>query len=220
MGEIAWLRTAGAAGIVYMLCSVVAGLIDSATEVDETEAAAAQVAAFMTEGNRIVARVLFLVAALAFLLFLVGLHHRLRRAEGHGVGATAALAGGLVWVSIDLTGAPSTFLAARIPAVAGTPDALVALWGAQLGGISSRVGYGLMLLAAGVVVVSTAALPRWSGWLAVMLGTLTVLDAAVPLGPTVILTGWTFFLNPVWVLLAGAALVARPGVPEAARVPA
>lgn len=220
MGEIAWLRIAGTAGVVYMLCSVVAGLIDSATEVEETAAAPAQVVAFMSEGNRLVARVLFLLAALAFLVFLVGLHHRLRHAEGHGIGATATLAGGLVWVGIDLTGAPATFLAARVPAVAGTPDALVALWGAQLGGISSRVAYGLMLLAAGVVVVSTVALPRWLGWFGLVLGTLTVLDATVPFGPTVILTGWTFFLNPLWVLLAGVALLTRPGVPRRPAVPA
>ncbi|WP_219415837.1 hypothetical protein [Pseudonocardia nigra] len=97
--------------------------------------------------------------------------------------------------------------------MARSEDALVALWAAQLGGISSRVAFGLMLLAAGLVVVTTRALPRWLGWLGIVLGALTVLDAAVPFGPTVVLTGWTFFLDPLWVLLTGVALLRRP-VPD------
>lgn len=217
MDEKTWMRIAGVAGILTFLCWVTAGVIDSGTEVEESTATAQQVARFMTEeGNRSVSRALFILASAGFMVLLVAVYRRLRVAERHGMGATAALVGGVAWVALNIDGAPSNFLAAWLPAAEASPDALVAIWATNVAGVTSSVALSVMLLATGAVSVATRALPRWLGWAALVLGVLELVDSIAPFGPTVIVTGWTFFLVPLWILATGIALLRRPAVTAAA----
>jgi hypothetical protein len=71
--------------------------------------------------------------------------------------------------------------------------------------ILSGTGQALLLLATGSVVVTSGVLPRWVGWIAVVLG---VLALALPfIGPL-----WT----GIWVLITSIVVLARAG--SAARV--
>jgi hypothetical protein len=143
-------------------------VLDSRTEPEEATATAEQVSVFKKATEREPAARARRVPArgVLFVVFLAGLHRRLRAADPSGALATAALAGGTAWAALAIHNAPTSFLAAQLPPVNASPDALVAIWGMDIAGVANGIALAVVLLAVGAAAFGAAALPRWLGGMA------------------------------------------------------
>ena len=156
----------------------------------------------------------FLSPLLAALVVLFASHIRTMVRDRHlvpGPGPTVLLAGAVLWGSGILIG--STLSLAVTSAsdhgqaqVAQTMNVLCNdAWLPFIAGIA------VTLLGAGITVLGTGILPRWMGWVALVVG---VVSLAGPGG----FAG--FFVGPLWLLVAGVLLARAPVPtrPEAATV--
>jgi hypothetical protein len=142
------------------------------------------------------------VGAGCLVFFSAQLHKVLRDAEGReGLLSLVAFAGGLIVaiaIAVDRT---------MLFAVAATADdidplgvqALNALYGNDF--LPFALGMQVLLLAAGISVIRSAALPRWLGWIAVALGAVAV----SPVGFATVVGGG------LWILTASVVLSVRAG---------
>jgi hypothetical protein len=147
---------------------------------------------------------LLIFAAFFFLWFLGALHGVLRSAEGEGGGiSTVALAGGLVFITLVLTGAaveivyPATL--ARFENFA--PDAQLGFLSLALSGWMYRfalVGMSALVAATSVVVISTGVMPRLLALAGFVAALFALLRFLIPLGG---------ILGLVWVLAVSALLL-------------
>jgi hypothetical protein len=147
---------------------------------------------------------LLIFAAFFFLWFLGALHGVLRSAEGEGGGiSTVALAGGLVFITLVLTGAaveivyPATL--ARFENFA--PDAQLGFLSLALSGWMYRfalVGMSALVAATSVVVISTGVMPRLVALAGFVAALFALLRFLIPLGG---------ILGLVWVLAVSALLL-------------
>jgi hypothetical protein len=136
---------------------------------------------------------LLIFAAFFFLWFLGALHGVLRSAEGEGGGiSTVALAGGLVFITLVLTGAaveivyPATL--ARFENFA--PDAQLGFLSLALSGWMYRfalVGMSVLVAATSVVVISTGVMPRLVALAGFVAALFALLRFLIPLGAS---SGW------------------------------
>ena len=100
-------------------------------------------------------------------------------------------------VSLALVGASNATLEESVQAL----NVLNAsLW------IPSIIGLATMLLGAGLAVLRTGILPRWLGWVAAVVGVVSLLGPGGFLGA---------FIAPFWVGVAGIMLYIRPAEPAA-----
>jgi hypothetical protein len=153
------------------------------------------------------------VAAITLLFWAGHLRRVLRDAEGPtGVLSAVAFAGAIVFAAGAIVGGTIHFALADYSDHTDVVDPLVfqALnafdWDNFL---FFPVGLGTMLLASGISTLRHGALPKWSGWLAIVLG-ITFLTPAFPVG---------LFGSAVWVLVVSIVLMMRAGGPQAAPAP-
>lgn len=140
--------------------------------------------------------------ALCALLVLFFSHLRdLARAGDAGVGPTVMLAGAVLWAAGLLFGS-SLGLAVVGAAdhgqkdVAQTLNVLIAAdW------IPFIAGVAITLIGAGMTVLRTTFLPRWLGWVALVVGVISVIGPGGFLG---------FFVAPLWMIVAGVLLLREP----------
>ncbi len=72
------------------------------------------------------------------------------------------------------------------------------------GWIPLTIGIAVLLLGAGISVLRTAVLPRWMGWVALVVGIISLLGPGGFVG---------FFVGPLWIAAAGIMLAVRKDVP-------
>ncbi len=158
-----------------------------------------------------------LLAQAVFVVFATGLWGILRHAEGgtgwiSTVGLVAAGALLAITVAGDLVPGAAVFYAG--PAVDPAVASLL-LHAKRLAEMLSVPFIGLFLSSAAIVVLRTAALPRWVGWSAAAIAAIAVVT--LPLGYEPSQT--SFFLALLWILAVSVRLLARPAANSRANVP-
>jgi hypothetical protein len=134
------------------------------------------------------------------LLFAAGLRARARQLGKNDVGATVMLAGAVLWASGILLG--STIELALLSSsdhkqadVAHVANVLSnADWLPFIGGIA------IFMLGAGLAVLTSRFAPRWLGWVAIVVGVVSLAGPGGFIG---------FFVAPVWMLVVGIMLAVR-----------
>lgn len=127
------------------------------------------------EGSVIVASIIATFAALLFVFFGGVLRRVLRDAEGPGgVLSAVAFGGTLIFATGVALDATITFALADAAdkLQPGSVQTLVALWNNDY--LVFALGLALFLLASGISIVRHGALPKWIGWVAIVLGVLTI----------------------------------------------
>lgn len=146
-------------------------------------------------------------AALSALLVLFFSHLRnLARDRDAGAGPTVMVAGAVLWAAGLLLG--STLGLALVSSsdhhqadVAQTLNVLNAAdWIPFIGGIA------VTLIGAGMTVLATSLVPRWLGWVAIVVGIISLAGPGGFLG---------FFVAPIWVLVVGVLLLREPAATPA-----
>jgi hypothetical protein len=150
------------------------------------------------------------VLALLLLLFFSQLRAVARAsALGAGPGPTVMIGGAVVWAGGLLIG---SWLDLAVVAsakhhqegVAQTLNVLIASnWIPYIAGIA------VTLVGAGMTVLSTGVLPRWLGWVALVVGIIALAGPGGFLG---------FFVAPLWILVAGIVLLRAEMTAEPATV--
>ncbi len=150
---------------------------------------------------------LMVVALVAVIPFAAALWRTLRDAEGEpALLSTTMLGGAFVWVALKLASATPEFaLHWRSQAMSAQLASALHDMG-DIAFVMAWVPQALMLGCAAAIILRTAVLPRWLGWLAAV--TSVVLLASVPVSNHVPPLG--VFLMLLWVLATSIVLVRRP----------
>ena len=139
------------------------------------------------------------VLALLLLLFFSQLRSVARAsALGAGAGPTVMIGGAVVWASGLLIGSwlDLALVASAKHHQEGVAQTLNVLSAADW--IPFIAGIAVTLVGAGMTVMSTGVLPRWMGWVALVVGVIALAGPGGFLG---------FFLSPLWILVAGVMLL-------------
>ena len=209
MQQNRWERLAPLTGVVSVAIIVAVFAIGGNTP--EGEDGAAKVQAFYIKHHDKHAALAFILAlAVPFLLFFVSsLRSDLRRAGGTGQLANAAFAGGVlaavgfgILASVHLALAESAAHARTI----GTTQTLNVLDGNDF--IPAVAGIALLVFASGASAIRHGGLPKWLGWVGIVIG----IAAFTPAGFFAFLAGGLWVLI-VSLLLTRARSAARPAVP-------
>jgi hypothetical protein len=170
-------RWAPIGGIVFVALMVVGTFFVG--DVPTADAPEQEITDYLADSDNhtrnIVGAYLWTVGALTFLLFLTRLRSDLRRAEG-GTGALANLAFGAgvvfaaVWMVSAAVFASVAYAVELRDAPVTDPDLVRVL--PPMGRLLLLLGAGfaglLLLLAASVVILRTAVLPKWLAWLGIV----------------------------------------------------
>jgi hypothetical protein len=200
-------RWAPVGGIVFVVLMVVGSMLIG--DVPAPDATGQQIVDYLADsGNHtrnIVGAYLWVIGALAFLWFLVRLHHDIRRAEG-GTGSLSTLAFG-AGVAFAAVWMVSAAVLAAVPyaielrhAPISDPDLVRVLPAAgrlllQGGGFAGL----LVVLAASVAIFRTRVFPRWLGWLGIVAAIVLLFDVVY----LNIFPFWT------WVFIASVVMLMR-----------
>jgi hypothetical protein len=149
------------------------------------------------QGRTTFAALLAPAAGAALVVFACYLRSRVRDSGHTGVGPTVFVSGTILWAS-------GIFLGSTIDLVlvgaAHHNQAQVA----ETANVFSNdtwipfiAGVAIMLIGAGWTVLSTGVLPKWLGWIALVVGLISLVGPGGFLG---------FFVGPLWLLVAGIML--------------
>lgn len=202
-------------GVLFVALVIVAAII-TGDPPDATEDSAQEVLDFYAdnEDELFLGSLLFGLGAVALLFFAGWLRKVLRDAEGPGhILSTVAFGGAIVLAVGIATQATFTTAIADVaddiedPVVFQTLNALS--WGYW---VPFAVGIITFFLATGISVVRHGALPKWLGWVAIVVGIVMFTPAFIVAGP----------VAGLWVLVVSimSALRARPGGAPSAPAPA
>jgi hypothetical protein len=201
-------------GILAVALWVVAIVIlEGSTDAPDERAPAAEYLQYYSDDETplLVGGFIFMLGAVVFLWFLALLRARLGPA---GATAAAAFAGGIA-ASVCLLLLPGAEMAAAISvgedhdvgaeaaqALHSIPDMFF---------IGAELSLAVLVAAVGVASVRTRVLPRWFGWVSLLLALVLLI---VPIG-------WAgmLFAFPLWTIVVSVLLVLRPGQPAAAPEP-
>jgi Domain of unknown function (DUF4386) len=179
-----WERWAWAGGIVYVVALLAESVIAVGVGLTHDESAAAIAKGLHAHEQRLIAiACLSIVYTVGFVLYLWPLYHRMRgTAEAPNSLSTLVLVGGVLFVTlhsvsdVGITG----MLGAKVAGYSAQHDqglsySLYYLTYAldSVGDVFASVGY----LAAGVLILQRAVLPRWLGWVALLTSPMLVLQA-------------------------------------------
>src|SRR5437588_1242034 len=209
MQQSRWERLAPLSGVLSVAIIVAVFAIGGSTPEEHDSAAKVQ-AFYIKHHDKHAALAFILALAVPFLLFFVSsLRSDLRRAGGTGQLANAAFAGGVlaavgfgILASVHLALAESAAHARTI----GTTQTLNVLDGNDF--IPAVAGVALLLFAAGASAIRHGGLPKWLGWVGIVIGVV----AFTPAGFFAFLAGGLWVLI-VSLLLTRARSAARPAVP-------
>jgi hypothetical protein len=158
------------------------------------------------QGRITLAALLSPVASALLILFVSDLRNRAREGGAGGVGLSVLMSGGILWASGLLFG--SVFDLALVGAsdhgqgqIAQTAKNVLSndAW------IPFIAGIAITLLGAGLTVFGSGMLPRWLGWVALVVGVVSFAGPGGFLG---------FFVGPLWLLVAGVLLSRQPATTE------
>jgi hypothetical protein len=206
-----WERFAPLTGFISV--AIIVAVFAIGGETPEGEDGAAKVQSFYLKHHDKHAALAFIMAiAVPFLLlFASSLRSDLRRAGGTGQFANAAFAGGVlagvgfaILATVHLALAESAAHARTL----ATTQTLNVLDGNDF--IPIAAGVGLLVLAAGASAVRHGGLPKWLGWIGIVIG----IAAFTPAGFFALLAGG------LWILIASILLVIARGAVTVERAPA
>jgi hypothetical protein len=207
-----WERLAPLTGVVFVLIVVLVFAIGGSTPGEH--ATAQKVQAFYTKHHdKHMALAFIMTISIPFLLFFASaLRYDLRRAGGTGQLANASFAGGV------LAAAGFAILAFVHLALASAADSINTIGTTQVLNVLDNndyipmgAGVAVLVLAAGMSVVRHGGLPKWMGWVGIVLGVLSFTPAGF----------FTFLLSGVWIVIAGILLTqARRSAGPAPAAPA
>jgi hypothetical protein len=205
-----WPAWAPLLGIVFVVLAVLAGLISG--ETPDIKDSPQKILDFYNDNDssQQIAGALLTWGCVAFLFFLGVLRSTLRVAEeGPARLSAVAFAGGIVLAIGMLAFAGFTFTLGDA-ADHLTPDAAQALNALNSDFfLPLAAGGGTLMLATGICIVRTRALPAWLGWLAVVIGIVAITPAGF-FGFLAFLV-WTIIVSIVlWRAGTGAAAAAPP----------
>jgi hypothetical protein len=194
-----WL--APLAGIVFFVLAVVGFLVQGEPP-DVTEEPVREVVEHYTDNKDsvMVGSAIVTIGATFFVLFFGYLRKVLRAAEGEGgVLSLVAFAGAVIFaIGVAVDGTISFALAETADDIDPTAvQALSALWENDF--LPFALGVQVMLLATGLSVIRHGALPKWLGWVALLLAVIAV----TPIGFI------AFLATGIWVLVVSVLLTLR-----------
>ena len=202
-----WERLAPLTGVVFVVIAVAVFAIGGSTPGEHDTGREVQ-NFYGQHHDKHSALAFILTLAIPFLIFFVStLRYELRGAGGTGQLANAAFAGGIVAAAgfgilafIHLALASAASSANTI----GTTQVLNVLDGNDF--IPMVSGIAVLLLASGLSVVRHGGLPKWLGWVGIVLGVLTFTPAGF----------FGFLASGVWIVIASVLLtLARRSVAPA-----
>lgn len=190
-------RLAPLTGVVFLIVVLVAFIVGG--ETPDNDDSTAEIVSYWRDNDtrQVVGGWILGVAALLLVWFGGSLRRTISRAEG-GDGRLAAICfAGTVMASIGMLLFGSLTFAAATEADEVPPEVLhtISVLNNTLFFPLSG-GAALMLVAAGLAIVYTAALPRWLGWVAIVIGVLIL----TPLGFFALLA-WLLWVAVVSILL-------------------
>ena len=195
-------RFAPLTGLLAIVLGVVAGVLAS-TWADEpgSKASGAEIASWMTDKSWqiIIAGWLWWLAGLAFLWFLASLRSVLGRGEGGDRRVTTiAFSSGTIAVALFMLGAAAIVSGAGAEEFSDrqiTPSLAEALFVFGNGEgifLAVELAVGVLAVATAIVVLRTAVLPKWYGWLDLVYGVWLLI---LPIG-------WIGAIGfPIWILV-------------------
>lgn len=198
-------------GLVFVVAYIAVAFLLGEGQ-DATEKSAEQLVTYYRDHDteQTVGALLIGVTAITLLFWAGELRRVLRDAEGsQGTLSAVAFAGAIVFAGGAIVGATIHFALADYSDNTDVVDPLVfqALnafdWSNFL---FFPVGLGTMLLASGICAIRHGALPKWLGWVAIVLG-ITFLTPAFPVG---------LFGTAIWVLAVSTVWLIRGRAPQAA----
>jgi hypothetical protein len=154
------------------------------------------------QGRSLVSAFLAPLGATLLVLFAAHLRAIARgRGDSGGTGPTVLLSGAILWAAGILVGSTTTLALVQAAdhdqaQIAQTMNVL-----ANSGWVPFIGGLAVMLIGAGLTVLSTGILPRWMGWVAAVVGVVSLAGPGGFLG---------FFVAPLWLLVAGVLLARTP----------
>ena len=192
-----WERLAPLTGLVFVAIVVAVFATGGSTPGDHDSAREVQ-SFYGQHHDKHMALAFIMAISIPFLLFFVSiLRYELRRAGGTGQLANAAFAGGvlaaagfgiLAFVHLALADAGDSVK------TIGTTQALNVLDNNDF--LPMAAGMGVLVLAAGLSVVRHGGLPKWLGWVGVVIG----VAAFTPAG------FFAFLLSGIWVAIVSILL--------------
>ncbi len=179
-----WERYAWAAGIIYVIALVAESVVAVGVGLTQNDSAGKMAnALYEHRGRLVVIACLSVVYVASFLIYLWSLYNLLRRTPDRPrLLAPLVLAGGVLFVALH---------AVSDIGITGLVGAKLAAYGAQHDhGVSyslylltyafdsvADVFGSLFALATGLIVLKTGVLPRWLGWVSILVGILFFLQA-------------------------------------------
>jgi hypothetical protein len=192
-----WAPLTGVAFVVLLILSfIVAG-----EPPDANEDVQKIVAHYKDNKDAIFAGALLSMAAAVLLVFFANtLRKTLHREEGAGGGTSPIVLAGatIIATGAAIDGTISIALAEAVEDIdPAATQALQALWDNDF--LPLALGLSLFFLGAGISIVRHGGLPKWLGWIAILLG----IAAITPVGFAAFLGG------AVWVLVASVMMTLR-----------
>jgi hypothetical protein len=197
-------------GLLFVLLAVVGSLI-AGEPVDATNPPQEIVDHYIDDKDAIqIGSAILAFGVVAFLFFASYLRSVLRRQEGEGgILAPLTLVGGAVMatgLAIDIT-TQFAIAEAADDLEPASVQALQALWDNDFFPIA--IGLVVFLLSSGIAIVRTGVLPKWLGWVAIVLAVVGM----TPLGFAAFLAGG------LWIAIVSVMLSMRDRRPTIANVP-
>jgi hypothetical protein len=205
-----WSRLAPLTGVLFALIGVVA-FVTSAGESPKASASSAKVIAFYSTHRSEVetSAILFALAFLVVVLWAASLRSYLRRtAAAEGLGALV-LAGGVLMAAGALTASGVEYGLAHNLSHLGPESAQSLNLVSQEVFLPLLAGAFAFAIASGLSILRGARLPKWLGWVAILLG----IAALIPPAGIVGLFGFI-----VWSAVVSILIYVRSGRPESTRV--
>jgi hypothetical protein len=193
-----WARYAPLSGLLFVALVVVSIIVTGFDSVDSNDSTQ-KVVDFWTEndGEQMAGAFIGALSLVPFLWFLGSLRSALRTGEG-GTGRLSAIAyaGGIVLASGAAVDASLQFAVAEsagdVPT--GVTHTLSVLYSNFF--LVFPVGVGTLLLAAGLAILRTKVMPAWLGWVAFLLGIVSLTPAGF----------FAFLVVLVWVAVVSVVL--------------
>ena len=219
MGQIRWERWAPVSGIVYVVLFV-AGFIVGGDEIGDSDA---EIVAYYGDGGtragEIAAFFLVVVAALFFLWFASTLRDRLRSVEaepkslsslafGAGVASAALFVAALAVfqaVSFTIEFRDEFQLDPNLARLLETAGILLFTGAVMFASV--------LVTATSVLAIRTAVLPKWLGWLGLLVAVALLL--AIFFFPFFVLLAWVLVVSVVLIVRAPSSQPKEQGAPEA-----
>lgn len=208
-----WEQLAALAGILAVALWIVGIAISESTNLPDRDQPVEILTWYDQDSSTILASgFVFQLGALAFLIFMTALRSRLWWTEGgSGFLTTLAYAAGVA-VSIFLLAMPAADMSGALNEGDLTPQAAQALNSIpDIFFIGAELSAALLLIAVGLLAILLRALPKWLGWVSLLLALWLLIP---PIGWAGLLLGvplWTVLVSVLlWMRPAGEPVVARP----------